>query len=140
MQMTTYVCFKGECEAAFKLYERTLGAQIGPMFRYGESPMANQVAPDWSNKVMHGSLTIGGQVLMGADLEPNRYEPPRGFSLSLQIDNTAEAERIFAELSEAGRVVTPLEKTFWAERFGVFIDRFGIQWVINCEQSGRARK
>ena len=109
MYMTTYVYFKGECEAAFKLYERALGAHIGQMFRYGGSPMADQVSPDWSNKIMHGSLTIGGQVLMGADLEPKQYEPPRGFSLSLQIDNTAEAERVFAELSEAGRVVNPLE-------------------------------
>ena len=62
--------------------------------------------------------------------------PPQGFSLSLQLDDTAEAERMFRELSEGGRIVMPLEQTFWAARFGVVVDRFGIPWTINCEASG----
>ena len=83
---------------------------------------------------MHGSLTVGEQVLMGGDVA-ERYEAPRGFSLSLQITSTTEAERIFHELAKDGRVTMPLEKTFWAARFGMVVDRFGIPWLINCEES-----
>ena len=95
--------------------------------------MADQVPSEWQDKVMHGSLTVGGQVLMGGDVVPERYEEPKGFSLSLQIKSTADAERIFQELARDGRVMMPLEKTFWAERFGMVVDRFGIPWLINCE-------
>jgi PhnB protein len=135
MQMTMYLSFKGQCEAAFKLYEQCLGAQLGAIFRYAGSPMADQVPADWQDKVMHGSLTVGDQVLMGGDVAPDRYEAPKGFSLSLQIKDTTEAERIFHELGKDGTVAMPLEKTFWAERFGMVVDRFGIPWLINCEGS-----
>ena len=84
---------------------------------------------------MHGSLTVGGQVLMGGDVAPDRYEEPKGFSLSLHIKTTTDAERIFHELAKDGRVIVPLEKTFWAARFGMVVDRFGIPWLINCEAS-----
>jgi PhnB protein len=135
MQMSTYLNFKGQCEAAFKFYEQCLGGQIGGIFRYAGSPMADQVPADWQDKVMHGSMTVGGQVLMGGDVMPDRFEEPKGFSLSLQIQGTAEAERIFHGLAKDGKVMMPLEKTFWAERFGVVVDRFGIPWLINCEAS-----
>jgi PhnB protein len=107
--------------------------RLGELFRYGGSPMADQVPADWSDKIMHGSLTIGSQVLMGADMAPDQYEVPKGFSLSIQLKDTADAERIFNDLAEGGSVVVPLEKTFWAERFGMVVDRFGIPWSINCE-------
>ena len=135
MEMTAYLSFKGNCEAAFKFYEHCLGAQPGSIFRYAGSPMAGQVPPDWSDKVMHGSLTVGGQVIMAADVLPESYEEPRGFSLSLQMKNVNDAERIFRELAIDGRVVMQLEKTFWADRFGMVVDRFGIPWLINCEGS-----
>ncbi len=133
MQMTPYLSFNGQCEAAFEFYERCFGAERGATFRYAGSPMADQVPAGWPNKVMHGSLTVGDQLLMGGDVAPDRYEAPRGFSLSLQITSTTEAERLFHELSEEGKVVMPLEKTFWAARFGMVVDRFGIPWLINCE-------
>src|SRR5581483_3185149 len=133
MQMNPYLSFKGDCEAAFKFYEQCLGAQLGPIFRYAGSPMADQAPADWSDKIMHGSITIGGQVLMAADVTPEQYEEPKGFSLSLQLNNTAEAERIFHELGRDGRVVLPLQQTFWAARFGMLVDRFGIPWLINCD-------
>ena len=137
MEMTPYLSFNGQCEAAFKFYERCLGGQLGAIFHYAGSPMADQVPSDWQDKVMHGSLTVGGQVLMGGDVVPERYEEPKGFSLSLQIKSTADAERIFQELARDGRVMMPLEKTFWAERFGMVVDRFGIPWLINCETADR---
>lgn len=133
MQMNPYLSFKGDCEAAFKFYEQCLGGQLGPLFRYAGSPLAGQVPAEWSDKIMHGSMTIGGQVLMGADIAPEQYEEPKGFSLSLQMSSTAEAERIFHALAEGGRVVMPLEQTFWAARFGMLVDRFGIPWLINCD-------
>ncbi len=133
--MTPYLTFKGDCEAAFSFYEQCLGAQLGPIFRYEGTPVADHVPPDWSRKVMHASLRLGDQVLMGADTAPDRYEEPKGFSLSLQITSTADAERIYRDLAEGGRVVMPLERTFWAVRFAAVVDRFGIPWLINCEGS-----
>ena len=138
MQMTTYLSFNGQCEAAFNFYEQCLGAQLGAIFRYAGSPFADQVPADWQDKVMHGSLTVGGQVLMGGDVAPGRYEEPKGFSLSLQLKGSTEAERVFQELSKDGRVMMPLEKTFWAERFGMLVDRFGIPWLVNCEGSDQS--
>ena len=135
MQVNTYLSFNGDCEAAFKLYEECLEGQLGQIFRYAGTPMADQVPPDWQNKVMHTSLTIGEQVFMGGDVAPDRYEKPRGFSLSLHIKSPTQAEHIFHLLATDGTVMMPLEKTFWAERFGVLVDRFGIPWLINCEES-----
>ena len=133
LQVTPYLSFKGDCEAAFQFYAQCLGGEVGTLFRYGGSPMANQAPEDWEDKVMHGGITIGELQLMGADVAPAGYEPPKGFSLSIQIKSVAEAERIFDELRRDGKVVMPLEKTFWAERFGMVVDRFGIPWLINCE-------
>ena len=135
MQMNPYLSFKGNCEAAFKFYEQCLGAQPGPLFRYANTPLEHNVPADWSDKVMHGSITIGDQVLMAADVAPNQNEEPKGFSLSLQIKSTADAQRIFQDLAKQGRIVIPLEQTFWAALFGMVVDRFGIPWLINCEGS-----
>jgi PhnB protein len=135
MQMTTYLTFSGQCEEAVRCYEATLGARVGQIFRYAGTPMANSVSAEWQDKIMHGSLTIGDHVLMVADVAPERYEEPKGISLSLQMTDPSGAERVFKELSTGGRVVMPLEKTFWAERFGMVVDRFGIPWLINCEGS-----
>jgi PhnB protein len=135
MQMTPYLSFNGQCEEAFRFYERCLGAKVGAIFRYAGTPLVNEVPADWQDKVMHASLTLGEQTLMGGDVAPARYEQPRGISLSLQIKSTSEAERVFGELSRRGTITMPLEETFWAARFGVVVDRFGIPWLINCEGS-----
>ena len=135
MQMNAYLSFRGDCEAAFQCYAECLDGKLGEIFRYAGTPLADQVPADWQNKVMHGSLAVGDQVVMGGDVAPDRYEEPKGFSLSLHLKSTADAERIFHELAKEGRVVVPLEKTFWAARFGMLVDRFGIPWLINCEGS-----
>jgi PhnB protein len=140
MQVHPYLSFNGQCEAAFKFYELCLGARLGAVFRYAGTALADQVPADWHDKVMHGSMTVGDQVLMGGDVAPDRYEAPKGFSLSIQITSTAEAERIFHELAEEGTVTVPLEQTFWAARFGMVVDRFGIPWLINCEGSDQPQK
>ena len=134
MQMNPYLSFNGDCEAAFRFYEQCFDAKVdGEIFRYAGTPLAGQVPADWQSKVMHASLRIGDQVLMGGDVAPDRYEKPKGFSLSLQIENTSQATRIFHLLAKDGTVVLPLEKTFWAALFGMVVDRFGIPWLINCE-------
>lgn len=133
MQMSPYLSFKGDCEEAFKFYEQSLGGRPGELFRYGGTPMAEQAPAEWADKIMHGSLTIGDQVLMGADMPPGQYEEPKGISLSLHIKSVADAERTFNDLAKDGTIVMPLEKTFWAARFGMLVDRFGIPWMINCE-------
>ena len=91
MEMSPYLDFKGECDAAFRFYEQCLGGTLGAVFRYAGTPLADQVPADWQDKVMHASLTLGNQVLMGADVAPDRYEEPKGFSLSLQLKGTADA-------------------------------------------------
>jgi PhnB protein len=133
MKLIPILSFQGDCEEAFKFYERCLGAQPGALFRYGGSPMAGQVPPDWADKVMHANLTIGNQLLQASDVLPAQYEAPKGFSLSLQIKSADDAERIFGNLADNGTVMLPLQKTFWAERFGMVVDRFGVPWLINCE-------
>jgi PhnB protein len=137
MRINPYLSFKGDCEAAFTLYERCFGGQPAAIIRYAGSPMADQVPADWQDKVMHGNVTVGDQILMGADVAPDSYEAPKGFSLSIQIKSTADAERIFQELAKDGKVLLALEETFWAARFGMVVDRFGIPWSINCEGDSR---
>ncbi len=138
MQLNPYLSFDGQCEAAFKFYEQCLGGRLGAIFRYAGTPLAEQVPADWQDKVMHGSLTVGDQVLMGGDVAPGGYEAPKGFSLSLHMSNALEAERIFRELGTDGTIVVPLDETFWAARFGMLVDRFGIPWLINCEGSDQS--
>ena len=132
-QIIPYLSFRGECEAAFAFSAQILGGELGPIFRYGGTPLASQVPDDWTDKVMHATVTLGALVLQGADVSPDRYEEPKGFSLSIQIESPDEAERAFLLLSEGGRVVMRLEETFWAARFGTFVDRFGVPWIMNCE-------
>jgi PhnB protein len=100
--------------------------------------MEHLVPADWSEKVMHGSITVGGQELMGADVVSDQYQEPKGFSVSLQTSSIEEAERIYRELAKGGRLLMPLEETFWAVRFGMVVDRFGIPWMINCGESGQS--
>jgi PhnB protein len=138
MQMNAYLSFRGECEAAFKFYEECLDGKLGEIFRYAGTPLADQVPADWQNKVMHSSVAIGETVLMGGDVAPDRYKKPQGFSLSLHIKTTTQTERIFQLLATDGTVVVPLEKTFWAARFGMVVDRFGIPWLLNCQGSDQA--
>ena len=133
-QVNAYLVFNGECEAAFKFYERCLGGKIEMSMTHGDSPMSEQVPAEWRSKIMHARMTVGGTVLMGSDAPPDHYREPQGFSLSIGTKDPAEAERMFNELAAGGKVQMPLEKTFWAAKFGMVVDRFGIPWMINCEQ------
>ena len=126
-----YLSFDGRCEAAFRFYEERLGAVRGAMFPYGHSPMAGMAPEDW---IMHGSITLGGITLLGADLLPAQYEPPKGMRIFLEVDEADAAERLFTALAEDGIIEMPLQETFWSVRFGVLTDQFGIPWTISCAE------
>ena len=135
MQLNPYLIVNGQCEAAFKFYEQCLGGKIEAMMPHTGTPAAEQAPAAWGKKILHARLNVGGEVLMGSDVPPERYEQPKGFSVSLQIKDPAEAERIFHTLAKEGKVQMPFQKTFWAARFGMLVDRFGIPWMINCDQT-----
>ena len=134
MQLNPYLSFNGDCEAAFKFYERILGGKIGFMMRYQESPMAGQTPAEWQDKIMHARLAVGDKVLMGSDAPPGHSEPMKGFSVSLGIDDPTEADRVFNALAEGGKVGMAIQPTFWALRFGMLVDRYGTPWMVNCEK------
>ncbi len=134
MQLNPYLFFNGQCEAAFKFYAQLLGGKIIAMMTHAGTPAENQVPPEWREKIIHARMVIGDQLLMGSDAPPGHFQPPQGFSVSLMVDNAEDAERIFHTLAESGTVKMPLQKTFWAIRFGMLVDRFGIPWMVNCEE------
>jgi PhnB protein len=135
VQLNPYLSFNGQCEPAFKFYEKVLSGKIEAMMPYEGSPMAQQVPPERLSQIMHARLRIGDVTLMGSDSPPDHYEPMKGFSVTLSIDDPREAERVFQALSANGTVHMPIQKTFWAERFGMLVDQFGTPWMINCEQA-----
>ncbi len=135
MDVNPYLTFNGECEAAFRFYEQLLGGKIDAMIRHEGTPMEQHIPPEWRNKILHAHMVLGKQVLMGSDAPPDRYRKPAGFSISISIDNPTEGERIFNSLAESGSVGMPFQETFWAYRFGMLVDRFGIPWMVNCEKA-----
>jgi PhnB protein len=124
--------FDGQCEAAFKFYERCLEGTITYMLTWGDSPMARDVPPEWASKINHASLLIDGVVLQGSDSAPGAFEPVQNLCIMLH-PSLDEAERVFTSLAEGGTVRLPFQKTFWAAGFGLVRDRFGIPWGINAE-------
>ena len=135
MDFANYLYFDGQCEEAFKLYETILGGRIVMMLKYSDAPSDQPVSGSTENRIMHARILAGGRFLMGSDTPTGRYQKPQGFSVSLSVGTPEEAERIFAGLSEGGSVFSPLVETFFAHRFGMLHDRFGIPWLINCEKA-----
>jgi len=133
LQLNPYLNFNGNCAEAFKFYEKALGGKNFMSHTFGGSPMAGQLPPDAADKIMHARMDVGNNTLMGSDGIGDRYKTPVGMAVSLSIDDPAEADRIFQALSEGAKIEMPIQKTFWAERFGMLTDRFGIPWMINCE-------
>jgi PhnB protein len=130
-----YLSFNGDCEAAFRFYEQRLGATRGGMFPYANSPMAGAAPPGWETKIMHGSITLFGITIAGADPIPDQYERPKGFRVFLEVDDPAETDRLFNALAENATIEMPIQETFWSLRFGVLTDQFGIPWTISCAQA-----
>jgi PhnB protein len=136
VQISPYLNFNGRCSEAFAFYAKTLGGAITFTQTFGESPMKDTVPPEWRDKVMHTTLTIGEQQLMGSDAPPPHYATPQGMTVSLQLASPQDGERIFNALADGGQVRMPFSKTFWSAGFGMVVDRFGIPWMVNCDVAG----
>jgi PhnB protein len=135
MKINPYLIFNGDCRDAFTFYAKSLNGQIELMMTFGESPAREQVPPNCLDLVMHTRLLVGDQAIMGSDTTPERpVNGMSGCSISLNVDNVAEAERVFGALADGGSIQMPLEATFWAARFGMLVDRFGVAWMVNCEK------
>ncbi len=135
MQLNPYLYFNGQCQAAFKFYEQVLSGKIEAIMSHAGTPAEEHVPANWRDKVLHVRMTVGDTVLMASDAPPDHYEKPQGFSVTVQIKDPVEAERIFNALAENGSVQMPFQETFWATRFGMCVDRFGIPWMVNCEKA-----
>lgn len=117
-------------------YAEVTGGRLEAMLTYGETPAAEETPPDWHDRIIHASLNVRGRRLMGADMAGDCYEAPRGAQLFLEYDEKAQAEALFQRLAEGGRIVMPFAPTFWAERFGMLTDRYGVHWMIGCGTGG----
>jgi PhnB protein len=133
MTIQPYLTFGGRCQEAVEFYREALGAEVQMLMRFKEAPdqpPPGMVPDDWGDKIMHVSLKIGDTVLMASDGCASSEKNFQGFSLSLSAANEAEADRKFAALSKSGQVTMPLGKTFFAQRFGMLVDRFGVSWMV----------
>lgn len=131
--MNPYLFFNGDCEAAFERYAEILDGEITAMLRHRGTPAEDSVPPEWRDKIMHACMRIGDRQLMASDCPPEYYAKPAGYYVQLPFTDRAAAERVFQALAEGGTVHMALEKTFWAEAFGMLTDRFGTPWMINCD-------
>jgi|SRR6185437_11039310 PhnB protein len=134
MKTNPYLSFNGNCAEAFRFYEKVLGGKISALMTWADTPMAKEVPAETRSQIVHARMQVDDTVLMGGDAPPGRYEAPKGITVTITVEQPAEADRIFAALSEGGTVTMPIQETFWAQRFGMFTDRYGTPWMINCEK------
>jgi PhnB protein len=134
MKLTTYLNYGGNCEEAFRFYERNLGGKITMLMRHGQLPDPAAVRPGQENAVLHARMDLGGTELLGSDVPPERFQPMRSAYLTLSLDSTEEAERIYALLARGGEIFMPMEETFFAFRFAMLRDRFGTSWMLLHEK------
>jgi PhnB protein len=132
MAINPYLFFPGNCKEAFEFYAKVLKGKIEAMLPHAGTPGEEHVPPEWRNKIMHAYLRAGDNILMASDSPPAYQKPMQGISVSIQIDDPKEAERVFKELSDGATVTMPMEETFWARRFGMLTDKFGTPWMVNC--------
>ena len=129
--LDAYLIFDGNCADAMRFYERTLGGKLEIMMTHAEAPMAAQTPPGSADRILHARLVIDGRLLMASDsMVGQPYEGMNGFSVSLMYAKVADAKRVFA-LAKGGKVIMPLQKTFWVEAFGMLVERFGTPWMVN---------
>lgn len=131
---STYLHFQGNAAEAFNTYKEVFGGEFERIMKYSDSPTQDDHAtsnPDW---IMHVTLNTNyGLTLQGSD-RPTTFGPVNmgdAFFINLNVDTAADAKKIYEGLSKGGNVFMPLEKTFWAELFGMFADKYGVQWMIN---------
>lgn len=136
MHICAYLSFNGQCEEAFRFYEKCLGGKIVAMMRYQDTPMAEKSAPEMLKRIIHARMDVDGSVIMGGDSPTNYYSKPSGYCNSITVKDPSEAERIFTVLGDGAEIQMPIQETFWAHRFGMLIDKYGTPWMVNCEREG----
>lgn len=129
--MCMYIGFNGNCAQALHFYADCLGGHIEMAMTWGEGPADMEIPEEWKEKIMHAQLRAGRWTLMACDSPPEHYQPLQGCHLQITIDDQAAAEQVFNRLAEKGTVSMPFAETFWANRFGMLVDRFGVSWAIN---------
>jgi len=137
MAVTPYLFFDGRCEEALDFYKKTLGAEVEMLMRVKDSPQpppAGTYPPGSENKIMHSSFRINGTTVMASDGCAQGKPNFEGFSLSVDAKDETMADRVFAALADGGKVQMPLGETFFARRFGMVADRFGVGWMIIVEK------
>jgi PhnB protein len=135
MEANAYLLFNGNCAEAFKFYEKVLDGKIEAISTFAGSPAAEHAPPEFGDKILHASMSIGNTKLMASDAPPGQYQKPQGISVALGLKDAAKGEQIFNALADNGQVIMPYQKTFWAAGFGMCVDRFGIPWMVNCEEA-----
>ncbi len=135
MKLYTYLNYGGNCRQAFEFYVQHLGGKITEITTHGEMPEASNPPPNWRDAVLHARMTLGETVLLGADIPPDRFQPMRSAYLTLIVDSSAEAERIYDLLKDGGQIFMPMEETFFARRFAMLRDRFGTSWMLLHEHA-----
>jgi PhnB protein len=134
MNLNPYLVFDGTCRKAFEFYAKVLGGKIVAMMTRADMPSDQPSTPEQRDLITHARMAIGDKLLMGSDAPADRFQKMQGFTVTLGIDEPAEAERVYNALSEGGTVDVPLTETFWAQKFAMLTDRFGTPWMINCEK------
>lgn len=136
-QVNAYLTFDGNCEEAFNFYKNAFNKEFEYIGRFKDIPTENELNDENGNKIMHISLRISNEtVLMGSDTNENCGQTVTfgdNISVSINTESKEEAEDLFNKLSDGGTVSMPLEKTFWGAYFGMFIDKFGINWMVNYD-------
>jgi PhnB protein len=130
MPLTPYLFFDGRCEEAIQFYTTALGAEVNMLMRFKDAPDQSQCAPGTEEKIMHASITIAGTPVMLSDGRAQNRPKFEGFALSIDAKDEADGERIFTALAEGGQIQMPLAETFFAKRFGMVADRFGVGWML----------
>jgi len=129
MRCTPYLYFKGDCESALKFYEACGLGRIREIRRYAGTPMAERDGGGWRDKVLH-SLFEGPDLRLFASDGPDS-EPMKGSAILIEDDDPALCETLFDALSAGGRVTVPFKRQFWGDHYGIFTDKFGVQWAMN---------
>jgi PhnB protein len=132
MSVSFHLDFNGQCEQAFEYYAEHLGGTIGTLLRFKDSPVSSSVAGDWQSKIVHANICIEGVELTGADLLPEQYLKPSGFTILLGVDTDDKVKSIFSKLALNGNTILSPQKTFWSTCYGIVVDQYGVPWKINC--------
>jgi PhnB protein len=141
--VNVYLTFNGNCEEAFNFYKSVFGGEFPYLGRFGEMPPSeeNKVSPEHANRIMHVSLPISKEtIIMGSDTGGEwaaNFKQGNNFSISITAERRDEADRLFSGLSVGGTVTMPMNETFWGDYFGMFTDKFGVQWMVSFDTKAK---